>query len=57
MQLYRDGILYSGIASPVCEFTAGVHDEKVEWSSDCPAVFHHLSFSPQGTVIKAFYAP
>ncbi|MCB1230550.1 MAG: metallophosphoesterase [Verrucomicrobiae bacterium] len=57
VQLYRDGILYSGIASPVCEFTAGVHDEKVEWSSDCPAVFHHLSFSPQGTVIKAFYAP
>lgn len=56
VQLYRDGILYSGISSPVCEFTAGVHDEKVGWSADCPVVFHHLSFSPTGTVIKAFTA-
>ncbi len=57
VQLFRDGILYSGISSPVCEFTAGVNDEKVGWTANCPVTFHQLSFSNEGTVIKAFSAP
>ena len=56
LQLYRDGILYSGVGSPACEFSVGVHDEIVSFDADCPAVFHHLTFSETGTVVKSLTA-
>lgn len=56
LQLYRDGILYSGVTSPACEFSVGVHDEKIAFEPDCPATFHHLTFSETGTVVKTLAA-
>ncbi|MCB1062152.1 MAG: metallophosphoesterase [Verrucomicrobiae bacterium] len=57
VQQYRDGVLYSGVSSPVCEFSVGVEEERFAFCSDCPLVFHQLSFSEKGVVVKAFAAP
>jgi len=56
LQLYRDGILYSGVGSPACEFAVGVNDEHISWSADCPLAFHQVSFSDQGVVVKTLAA-
>ena len=56
IQLYRDGILYSGVASPACRFSMGVEDQIVTFQGDCPADFHHLTFSETGTVVKTLSA-
>ncbi len=56
VQIYRDGILYSGAPSPVCEFSAGAHDDRIGWEADCPVQFQHLSFSERGVVVKTITA-
>ncbi len=57
VQQYRDGVLYSGVSSPVCEFAAGVCEERFGFESDCPLVYNQLSFSDRGAVVKTFSAP
>lgn len=54
MQIYRDGVLYSAVSSPACEFTAYPGPERIEFLSDCDPFFHHISFGPQGTVVKGY---
>ena len=54
LQLYRDGILYSGVSSSAFVFTAGPRDETITWETDCPLAFNHLSFSEHGTSVKEY---
>lgn len=53
-QIYRDGVLYSAVSSPACEFTAYPGPERIEFLSDCDPFFHHIAIGPEGTVVKGY---
>jgi len=57
LQLYRDGVLQSGVSSPACEFTAGPDDEKIAFVPVAGLAFHHISFGPYETMVKQYSAP
>lgn len=57
IQIYRDGILYSGVSSPACQFSAGLNDEYARFEPDCPLPFNHITFFPDATVVKEYTAP
>lgn len=52
LQIYRDGILYSAVSSPACQFSVGPNDEEVAFDSRCPLAFNHLSLMPGATMVK-----
>ncbi len=57
VQLFRDGVFYSGVASSVCQFTTPATEEKIEFLTDVPLVFNHLIISDSGVVVKEQIAP
>ncbi|MDF1816104.1 MAG: metallophosphoesterase [Verrucomicrobiales bacterium] len=57
LQLHRDGILYSGVSSPVCHFTAGPVEETCEFSPNCGLAFNHVSISDHSTMVKEYSIP
>lgn len=57
LQLYRDGVLQSGVSSPACEFTAGPEDESCEFLAGGPIPFHHVTLTGEGTMVKAYSIP
>lgn len=54
IQIYRDGILYSGISSPACQFRAGPDHDIIKFEPDCPLPFNHITFFPDATVVKEY---
>lgn len=57
LQLHRDGILYSGVSSPVCHFTSGPVEETCEFSPDCGLAFNHVTISSHATMVKEYSVP
>jgi Icc protein len=56
-QLHRDGVLQSGVSSPACEFTAGPDDEHCKILAGGPIPFHHVTFTEDATMVKAYSIP
>jgi len=54
IQLYREGILYSGVASPVFQFSMTPEDGPPSIHPDSPLVFNHVTFLPNSTAIKEY---
>lgn len=52
IQLYRDGILYSGIASPVFQFSMNPDEAPPGIGPVSPIIFNHITFLPNSTAIK-----
>ncbi len=57
LQLYRDGVLQSGVSSPACEFTAAPDDENCDFLAGGPIPFHHVTFTEEATMVKAYSIP
>lgn len=57
LQILRDGILYSGVSSPVCHFTAGPNETTCEFDSNCALAFNHVTISGHGTMVKEYSIP
>lgn len=58
LQLFRDGILYSGVSSPVCHFSCGPHEtEGCMFDANCSLPFNHVSISGSATMIKEYAIP
>lgn len=57
LSLYRDGVLQCGVSSPACEFTAGPDDGSCEFVPGGPIPFHHLTFTGDATMVKAYSLP
>ncbi len=57
LHLHRDGILYSGVSSPVCQFSAGPDDEICEFDSRCGLAFNHITITEESTLIKEYSVP
>jgi len=54
IQLYREGILYSGIASPVFQFSMTPGEGPPLVAPESPLVFNHITFLPNSTAIKEY---
>lgn len=54
IQLYREGILYSGVASPAFQFSMTPEDGPPSIANDSPIVFNHITFLPNSTAIKEY---
>ena len=54
IQLYREGILYSGIASPAFQFSMTPQDGPPVVDPDSPIIFNHVTFLPNSTAIKEY---
>jgi len=55
MQIYDEGILYSAVSSPTCQFSAGPDDPCCEFLPDVPVCFNHISISESGsTQVKEY---
>ncbi|MDC0275766.1 metallophosphoesterase [bacterium] len=55
MQIYDEGILYSAVSSPACQFTAGPDEEGCGFLPDVPVCFNHISISERGaTQVKEY---
>jgi 3',5'-cyclic AMP phosphodiesterase CpdA len=52
IQLYREGILYSGVASPTFQFSMAPDEHPPSIELDSPIVFNHITFLPNSTAIK-----
>ena len=57
LQLYRGGILQSGVSSPACEFTAGPDDDFCDFLSGGPIPFNHITFTADATMVKSYSLP
>lgn len=57
LQLYRNGVLQSGVSSPACEFTAGPDDEICDFLAGGPIPFHHVTLTKEGSMVKAYSIP
>lgn len=57
LQLYRDGVLQSGVSSPACEFSAGPADESCDFLAGGPIPFHHVTMTETATMVKAYSIP
>lgn len=58
LQLYRDGILYSGVSSPVCHFSCWPFEEEgCDYDPNCTLPFNHVSISSHSTMIKEYAVP
>jgi 3',5'-cyclic-AMP phosphodiesterase len=52
LQICRDGILYSAVSSPACQFSVGLNDAEVAFDSRCPLALNHLTLLPGTTMVK-----
>jgi 3',5'-cyclic AMP phosphodiesterase CpdA len=57
LSLYRDGVLQCGVSSPACEFSTGPADESCDFLPGGPLPFHHLTFTPEATLVKDYSIP
>ncbi len=57
LQLYRDGVLQSGVSSPACEFTAGPNDDFCDFLPGGPIPFNHITFTNNATMVKNYSLP
>jgi 3',5'-cyclic-AMP phosphodiesterase len=57
LQLHRDGILYSGVSSPICHFAAGPDELSVDFDPACALSFNHVSISSYATMVKEYAIP
>ena len=57
LQLYRGGVLQSGVSSPACEFTAGPDDDFCDFLSGGPIPFNHITFTADATMVKSYSLP
>ena len=57
LQLHRDGILYSGVSSPVCHFSAGPDDGICDFDPKCGLAFNHVTITDTATMIKEYSVP
>jgi hypothetical protein len=57
LQLYRNGVLQSGVSSPACEFTAGPTDEICDFLPGGPIPFHHVTVNEKGAMVKVYSIP
>jgi 3',5'-cyclic AMP phosphodiesterase CpdA len=57
LQIHRDGILYSGVSSPVCHFTSGPNEDTCEYNPDCGLAFNHVTVSSYATMVKEYSIP
>jgi len=57
LSLYRDGVLQSGVSSPVCEFSAAPDDASCDFLESAALPFHHLSFTEEATMVKMYSLP
>ena len=55
LQIYKEGILYSGVGSPFCQFTAWPNDEKPGFEIGCPVFFNFISFLSDRTIVKEHF--
>ncbi len=56
-RILRDGILYCGLASSCCQFTAGPSELEPRPQPDAPAFFNHITFLEGRAVIKIHTLP
>lgn len=54
VQLYREGILYSGVASPAFQFSMAPDEHPPSMEVDTPIIFNHITFLPNSTAIKEY---
>jgi Icc protein len=54
IQLYREGILYSGVASPAFQFSMTPEDGPPSIHPESPIMFNHITFLPNSTAIKEY---
>jgi len=54
IQLYREGLLYSGVASPAFQFSMTPEDGPPSIDRNAPIVFNHITFLPNSTAIKEY---
>ncbi|MFQ5780787.1 MAG: metallophosphoesterase [Nitrospiria bacterium] len=52
IQVLKNGILYSGVGSTFCQFTAWPHDAKAGYEPDSPAYFNYVTLLPDQTIVK-----
>ncbi len=57
LQIFRDGVLCSGVSSPACEFTAGPDDDFCDFLPDCAVPFDHITITKDTTVVKSYSLP
>ncbi len=57
LQLYRDGILQSGVSSPACEFTACPNGSGCDFVACTNLPFDHLTITEDATMVKAYHVP
>lgn len=57
LQLYKNGVLQSGVSSPACEFSAGPHDDFCDFLPGGPIPFNHISFTADSTMVKSYSLP
>lgn len=57
LQIYRNGVLQSGVSSPACEFTAGPTDQNCDFLAGGPIPFNHITFSEDATTVKSYSLP
>lgn len=57
VQLYRDGVLQSGVSSPACEFSAGPNDDFCDFLPGGPIPFNHLTVTADATMVKSYSLP
>jgi len=57
LQVYRDGVLQSGVSSPACEFTAGPEDDYCDFLPGGPIPFNHITFTGDATMVKGYSIP
>lgn len=57
LQIFRGGVLQSGVSSPACEFTAGPDDQSCDFLAGGPIPFHHVTMTADATMVKAYSIP
>ena len=57
LQVHRDGVLYSGVSSSVCHFSAGPEEATCEFDPVACLAFNHVSISSHATMIKEYSIP
>lgn len=57
LQVFRGGVLQSGVSSPACEFTASPHDDFCDFIPGGPIPFNHITFTTDATMVKSYAIP
>lgn len=57
IQIWRDGILYSGVGSACCRIKTGPNAQEVMPVPESPVFFNHVSFFSERTVVREHSVP